>query len=219
MKGVGCTKDVPRSYRVSRRLSIRLFESPAGGQGIRCERCGEGEFWNVVWPSGLVLARYLARRVLISRVKGIRVLALGCGVGLEGLVLAKLGAVVCFLDHISEALELVERNARLNGVGPVETVVCCFREATRSLKRRKFDLVVGSDVLYVPRERMWIERLLRGVMKRNGIGIFSDPNRKTGVVGFFRILSRTGFRVRWQPNPPEGTRSDQTIRIYLVERR
>jgi hypothetical protein len=78
-----------------------------------CRTYGASEFWHIAWPSGLALARYLATTFGAARVQGRRVLVLGRGVGLESIVLGKLGAEAWALDHVPAALRLVQRNCEL----------------------------------------------------------------------------------------------------------
>jgi predicted nicotinamide N-methyase len=55
---------------------------------------------------------------------GKRVLELGCGPGISGIVCAKLGVVhsVVLTDYVSSVLELTRRNVEANGCGDVATV-------------------------------------------------------------------------------------------------
>lgn len=184
----------------------------------KCSYCGEDRFWNVTWPAALALARYLARKFSYERLNGCRALVFGCGVGLEGLVLAKLGAFVSFLDHIPDALQLVYRNCILNEIESFETICCCWRNLKDILKIGKYDLLVGSDVLYNPDEMIWIESLLTTTLKTDGIAFFADPGRSNSVINFFSHLVKNGFRVKsLQANLRRASRN-QRIRIYCVNR-
>src|SRR3954449_12588485 len=73
-------------------------------------------YWSVLWRSGVALAREVAEEDLL----GSRVVELGCGLAAPSLVAARNGASVLATDEEAEALDLVERNARENGV-TVET--------------------------------------------------------------------------------------------------
>src|SRR5919107_3395963 len=73
-------------------------------------------YWSVLWRSGVALARELEGAPLAGQ----RVVELGCGMAVPSLVAARAGATVLATDVDSEALELVGRNARENGV-TVET--------------------------------------------------------------------------------------------------
>src|SRR5205085_8137477 len=53
-------------------------------------------YWALIWPSALALARFLIRTDALCR--GKRVLELGCGAGLAGIVAAALGARVLQTD-------------------------------------------------------------------------------------------------------------------------
>ncbi len=161
----------------------------------RCRYCGENRFWNVVWPTGVALSRYLARVFSDKGLKECRALVVGCGVGLESLVLAKLGARVWALDHNPQALRLVRLNCKLNGIPPVRTLLCCWRDSKGVQRLGPYDLLVGSDVLYGPEEARWIIALLQRALKPRGQALLADPVRDRAVRDFPRLLLQQGFRV------------------------
>jgi predicted nicotinamide N-methyase len=100
-------------------------------------------YWAVLWRSGVALARFVAS----SNVAGLRVVELGCGLGVPSLVAASRGAAVLATDHEPEALELVSRNAAENGVS-VETLCVDWSSPEALGSRGPFDLVLAADVLY-----------------------------------------------------------------------
>ena len=57
--------------------------------------------------AAVVLARYLAAPLRQLTLAGRRVLILGCGAGLEALVLAKLGAVVAYGNFLTVAVNFI----------------------------------------------------------------------------------------------------------------
>src|SRR3954453_15271401 len=69
-------------------------------------------YWSVLWRSGVALARELAEAELSGR----RVVELGCGLGLPSLVAGRAGPAVPPPAGAEEALRLLERNARANGL-------------------------------------------------------------------------------------------------------
>lgn len=184
------------TYDVTDNISIQLVEIPILRYFPTCTYCGEGNFWNKTWPAALALSRYLAQGFPLERLKGSRALVIGSGVGLEGFVLAKLGAAVSFLDHISDALQVVSQNCLLNEIGHFQTICCCWKDPNIVGNIGKYDLVIGSDVLYNPKEWMWIESLLKISLKANGLALFSDPMR-SNVMDFFRGLDKASFRVKY----------------------
>ena len=100
-------------------------------------------YWADLWPSGVALAR----RVHGRRLAGRRVLELGCGLGLPSLAAARAGARVLATDWSQPALDLLARNAELNGV-PVETERVDWRAPQTLTARAPFGLVLAADVLY-----------------------------------------------------------------------
>jgi SAM-dependent methyltransferase len=103
-------------------------------------------YWSVLWRSGVALARELDREAL----RGRRVVELGCGLGIPSLAAARAGAHVLATDVDPEAVELVARNAELNGVEIEAAAVDWTSDAaTEELAARgPFDLVLAADVLY-----------------------------------------------------------------------
>ena len=71
-------------------------------------------YWSVLWRSGVALARELDP----AQVAGLRVVELGCGLGVPSLAAARAGAEVLATDASAEALALLGRNARENEFEP-----------------------------------------------------------------------------------------------------
>jgi methyltransferase-like protein 23 len=71
-----------------------------------------------LWPSAIVLAREVAARA--DELRGKRVLELGAGTGLPGIVAAAMGASVVQTDLQEMTLSVCMRNAERNGVTGIE---------------------------------------------------------------------------------------------------
>ena len=91
-------------------------DAAAGGGGVSVvtlESPGT-EFGSYTWPSSVVLAHYVwARRAAFS-VPGVRVIELGAGTALPGLLAAKLGAAVTLTDYTSGILKRCRETCALN---------------------------------------------------------------------------------------------------------
>jgi len=126
-------------------------------------------YWAVLWRSGVALARELDGEPL----RGLRVVELGCGLGVPSIAAARAGATVLATDESPEAVELVARSARANGV-PVETAVADWESPAELLQRARFDLALAADVLY---ERAAVARLLSLLPRLAPGALLADPGR------------------------------------------
>ena len=126
-------------------------------------------YWSVLWRSGVALARELDG----VAIRGLRVLELGCGLAVPSIAAARAGAAVLATDACGEALELVTRNARANGVR-VETATVDWAEPDELVGRAPFDLVLAADVLY---ERTGVAQLLSLLPLLAPEAWLADPGR------------------------------------------
>lgn len=161
------------------------------------EAFGADEFlpyWAEVWPSGVALARHVAGLELT----GLRVLELGCGLGLPSLAAALGGADVLATDWAEDALELLRRNAARNGV-TLRTGVLRWDES-HALAGAAFDLVLAADVLYESRNAAPLLALLDRTVGPGGVALVSDPGRRHA--GAFFTAARCGvWKVDALPAP------------------
>jgi predicted nicotinamide N-methyase len=106
-------------------------------------------YWAELWPAGLALARALPERL-----EGVRVVDVGCGLGVPALVAAARGAEVTAIDWAAEAVELLRENAARNGL------VLAAEQADWRTFDGVFDLALAADVLYEPRNVVPLLELL-----------------------------------------------------------
>ncbi|MFL6130355.1 MAG: class I SAM-dependent methyltransferase [Mycobacteriales bacterium] len=157
---------------------IRLLR-PRDGDALLDEVLAEEDpgderlpFWAELWPSGSALATAVAGRPLA----GVRVLELGCGLGLVSVAAAGAGARVLAADRSGEAVAFTAVNAARNGVA-VRTVVCAFERPAALLAEAPWDLVLAADVLYEPRTIPVLLDLLPRLVDRTGEVWVADPGR------------------------------------------
>ena len=127
-------------------------------------------YWAQLWPSASVLAS-----VLPYRLDGLRVVELGCGLGVPSLVAASRGGDVVATDWAADAIALLETNAERNGLA-----VTALRADWRAFEGA-FDLVLASDVLYEARN---VDPLLELLPQLSRDVLIADPGRPAAA-GFF----------------------------------
>jgi predicted nicotinamide N-methyase len=175
---VSCTVELPSG-------ELRLLQ-PIDGAEIPDDGPVEwaplAPYWSILWRSGVALARELDHVPLMDR----RVVELGCGLGLPSMVAARAGASVLATDSDEEALDLVQRNARRNGIR-LETLAVDWEDPAELLERGEFDLVLGADVLY---ERPSVARLLDLLPRLAPAALIADPARPAAEAFFEQAEKR-----------------------------
>ena len=155
-------------------LRLSILRPPDPDAMIDEARFDDDEFmpyWAELWASGVELAAVVAGR----NVRGLRVLELGCGLGLPSIAAALGGADVLATDWAPEALDVTRRNADRNGVR-VETLLADWSHPASLLERAPFDLVLCADVLYEPRN---VDALLELLPLLAPEVLLGEPGRAT----------------------------------------
>jgi ETFB lysine methyltransferase len=168
-------------------------------------------YWADCWPS----ARVLADRIARETGRGRSLLELGCGIGLVSLVAAQVGFQVLATDYYADALEFTAANAQRNGV-EVDTRLVDWRRLPNDLGT--FDLVAASDVLYEAPQAALVATILAAAIAPGGLGLVSDPGRRTAPALVERCLEM-GLEARCaQQVPTRDGDIDLTVSIFEVRR-
>lgn len=170
------------------------------------EHFAEFPYGLLLWDSALAMAEVLSEQP--GLVRGKRVLELGAGVGLAGLVARHLGARVTQCDHSPEALEICRLNALANGVADAELTHADWRNWHHD---GLYDLIIGSDVLYDPEAHAPILAIMERNLAARGRMLLTDPGRMdtprfTEAIELAGWITTTSSRVAL----PDRTRAGQT---------
>jgi predicted nicotinamide N-methyase len=163
-------------------LSLSILR-PHHADALLTEEAFEHEeflpYWAELWPSGLALAHVVRRR----DVRDLRVLELGCGLGVPSIVAALGGAEVLATDWSPEALEVATANAARNGAA-VETELVSWADSERLERGAPWDLVLGADLLYEQRN---VDQLLALLPRLGGETLLGEPGRPPSVRFFEEV--------------------------------
>jgi predicted nicotinamide N-methyase len=168
-------------------------------------------YWAELWPSAVALAHYVAQRLDLA---GRRVLELGCGLGLVGVVAALQGAHVLCTDYEPAALAFAHYNARRNACRQVRVRLVDWRQPAL---QRRYEYILASDVVYEARNFGPLVALLQRFLARGGSAVFSEPGR-ANAVPFFALLRQRGFICQKELLPLEWDGMHQ-IAIYTIRYR
>jgi predicted nicotinamide N-methyase len=130
--------------------------------------------FGVLWPAGSVLAEAMSA----IDIAGKRILEIGCGLGLSSLVLHRRQADITASDHHPRAGDFLAANALLNGLGPVPFSQVDWAGPNPGLGR--FDLIIGSDVLYERGHAKLLALFFAEHAKPRAQVLIADPGRNHG---------------------------------------
>jgi predicted nicotinamide N-methyase len=166
----------------------------------------------MLWPASIALAQELLTDA--EALRGRRVLEIGAGTGIPGIVAATLGARVLQIDRSEIALHLCARNKERNRATTAEV-----RDADWDTfeSDTQFDLILGADVLYATTMHARLRAICDDYLAPGGRVLFSDPLRSQGL-SMLEAMAASGWRVslsKWSIEVETGVRA---IAVYEATR-
>jgi predicted nicotinamide N-methyase len=135
----------------------------------------------VLWPAAIALAHEIVSRA--DAFRGARILELGAGTGLPGIVAASFGASVVQTDRQELAMTLCRQNGERNGVTSIEYR---FADWLTWEDPTRYDWIVGSDILYSDASHEALLGIFEHNLAPGGRVLVSDPFRAVSL----RLLER-----------------------------
>jgi predicted nicotinamide N-methyase len=158
-------------YHVRALRDRQQFSDPDG----QAERAGISSaswpMFGVVWPAGLALAEAMSSLAIDGR----SILEVGCGLGLSSMVLKRRQADITASDHHPLAEEFLRHNTDLNDLPPIVFRNAPWEGPNPTLGR--FDLIIGSDLLYEREHPALLAAFLARHAKPAAQVILADPGR------------------------------------------
>lgn len=157
-----------------------------------------------LWPSAIALAHEVAARAASFR--GRRLLELGAGTGLPGIVAATFGGRVVQTDRHELALAVCRRNGARNGAVALEYRVddwAAWRD------KRRYAWILGSDILYSETMHPHLRRIFSSNLAPGGRVLLADPFREVSL-RFLEQLEAEGWGIvvsTWSVGDEEAPRT------------
>mgnify|MGYP005840136913 CR=1 FL=1 len=143
--------------------------------------------FGVVWPSSEVLANLMYD----YDIKDKRILEVGCGIGLSSLLLNHKKANITATDYHPEVQGYLLENTKLNNDSEIPFVRASWEDSYNN-QLGKFDLIIGSDLLYESNHIELLSKFINAHAKEKCEVIIVDPGRKMQSK-FGRIMETFGF--------------------------
>jgi predicted nicotinamide N-methyase len=167
-------------------------------------------YWAEIWPAALALSKWFTKLALPPE----RALELGCGLGLVGVTLARLGWTVDATDFVEDALVFTAHNAERNGAGSRHTV--SYLDWSHPVGTPS-PVLVGSDVAYEKILHPYLQRTVRALLAPGGRLIVSDPGRPAARP-FIESMARAGYEHRQEQVEVTWNALDHHIDIHTFIR-
>eukprot|EP00041_Stephanoeca_diplocostata_P012992 m.221060 g.221060 ORF g.221060 m.221060 type:complete len:319 (-) comp19179_c0_seq4:569-1525(-) len=165
---------------------------------------------NQIWPSATRLAEVCQQKGE-AYFRGKRVIELGCGPGIPGILAAKLGAAdIVLTDFEDGVLEVTRRNVEANNeLGSCRIVKLDWRDNLKNFveEHGTFDIVLAADVVYNAWHADAVATVCSHVLRWNPIAgdysdvdvpsamiVLGDRSAREGVELFAETMSSRGFR-------------------------
>ncbi|MBK9127626.1 MAG: methyltransferase domain-containing protein [Phycisphaerales bacterium] len=130
-------------------------------------------YWARLWPAALLLAAEVAAWPPTGAE---RVLELGCGLGLVGLVAGAVGRPAVLTDCDRMAVSFAQINIRINRLSRAEGLALAYGS---TLPDTPFERVLAADVLYERRHLTPVASCIARHLAPAGVGLVCDPDRGT----------------------------------------
>jgi len=149
---------------------------------LRADDPPEPPYWAHCWSGARVLAERVPPRAG-------RVLEVGCGLGLPGIVAAARGARVVFSDRVATPLAFVRASLAANGLDATGLVV---GDALDAPWRNQFDLVLAAEVVYDRATFGAMAAALKASLVPGGRVLLADGHR-IDTRGFYEAATAAGL--------------------------
>lgn len=175
-------------YRLRVLSDKQQFADPDGHAEQLGITSAQWSLFGQVWPAGRLLAQAMHR----FDIAGKRIIELGCGIGLASLVLQRRGANIVASDAHPLTEVFLAYNAALNQLPALHYRQLRWDVPLPTLGR--FDLIIGSDVLYERDHAEQISAVIARHAEPNAEVVLTDPGRGNAA-RFGRLMTEQGFNM------------------------
>ena len=175
-----------------------------------------------LWAASRAMAQFLAERKLVPARS--RVLEVGCGLALPSILLAKMGATVEVCDFHPQVPKVLAQNLAQNSLDPSSVLFRSLdwtRYEPSSIPSPKFDLILGSDILYEPSPPKGLVHLIEDLLSPEGRFVLSDIGR-VYYQRFLSMMEDQGFeaheRLELEVEDPPNNSKNQRVFITVFGR-
>mgnify|MGYP006166673911 FL=1 len=179
-------------YDVHSLLDNQQYADPLGSAEDAGMDASGWPLFGQVWPS----ARVLALAMHSHAIEGKRILEIGAGLALASLVIHRRAGDVTVTDWHPLTEAFLQKNLLANGLGPLpyQAGNWALDDASGASGLGRFDLIIGSDVLYERQQPAQLARFIDQHATLHAEIIIVDPDRSNRSA-FCREMAALGYRL------------------------
>jgi predicted nicotinamide N-methyase len=181
-------------------------------QRLLSEERSRAPYGLALWPAAIALAHELVSRA--ADLPGRRILELGAGTGLPGIVAATYGADVVQSDRLESALTIGRMNAERNGARSIRHRLADWTEWSDV---ERYDVILGADVTYAPRLQPFLRTIFDINLAPGGRLLLADPFRSASI-RLLESMEQEGWKVSVTKWVLGGAWGERAIGGYECER-
>ncbi len=175
-----------RDIHIKTLRDLQQFSDPQGTAADLGISSAQWSLFGVIWDSSQVLAHLIDSR----DTTGLRILEVGCGIGLSSLLLNARSDDITATDYHPEAGEFLLSNAALNNDKTIPFLRTGWENQNTGLGQ--FDLIIGSDLLYEEEHIQLLSHFIKQHAKPICEVIIIDPGRGFHAK-FTKAMQALGF--------------------------
>lgn len=176
------------SLNIRSLLNQQQFHDPLGIALALGVSSATWPLFGLVWPS----ARKMADVMQTFPIADLRILEIGCGLGLASLVIHRRLGNVTASDYHPYTERFLSANLLLNDMHTLPYVSGHWERANPLLG--EFDLIIGSDVLYERDHPQQLAGFIQRHAAEHAQVLIIDPNRGNRAV-FHKSMKNNGFEL------------------------
>lgn len=146
-------------------------------------------YWAELWHSALGMSYWMVKNQ--DRIVGKKVIEIGCGIGLPGIVASLLGAKVVFTDYLQPALDFARYNLEQNQ-SPHQARFELLDWRNPPLDQ-SYDIVLAADVAYEKDLFLPLYNCIKQLVGEQGVCWLSEPGRMISKE-FLNNFTNSGFQ-------------------------
>ncbi len=177
------------------------------------ENAPEFPFWVKIWEASLVLSEFLAK---IPPKQDRRILELGAGMAVPGMVASSLGHHVTVTDYEDEIMDFVRVSAIFNACDDLKCEALDWFEPREDMGQ--FEIIIGSELLFHPRFFPPLLNVIKKYLAPSGVVYMAHKADRETLFPFFK-MAEEDFSIAMQKHHFKSPEKEMDVLLTRLTRK